>query len=214
MADAEKVLDDVKGVGASTRTAILDRYPTLSALSLATPDELTDIRGVGPATAAAIRSAVSATLESEATADVADPEEITPDSAVAVETSVAEPDTQEPGDTFEREAPAADEPATELRPSGAPLPRPGASTATRAEAQESREGPRPPLERVRRDLDETAGAVREALLAVGGVVIAAVVAGREQLPRVTENLREAGISASRTATDLVAALRGGRQDRS
>lgn len=208
MADAEKVLDDVKGVGASTRTAILDRYPTLSALSLATAEDLTEIRGVGPATADAIRSAVGEALESEATADVADPDELTPASAVAVETAVADGSrSEEPAD--------ARQPGDSTTDPAAALPRAEGSTADGASGGERERGvSAPPLERVRRDLDETLGSFRDALLAVGGVVIAAVAAGRDQLPRVTENLREAGSSASRTATDLLAALRGARGDRS
>ncbi len=71
--DPAKVLEQVKGVGAATRTAVLDAFPTLNALEEASTDDLTEIKGVGPSTAAAIKEAVAeARVADDADAVVAD----------------------------------------------------------------------------------------------------------------------------------------------
>lgn len=190
MADAAQVLADVKGVGAATRSAVLERYPDLSDLALADPQDLTSIKGVGPATAQAIKDAVGSALEAGATADLASAEETTPNDAVAIATSTAE------------------EPVSSARGVPSPIPRPGIQRG-RDRAGEAGS----PVDRVRTELEETLRSVRDAAMAVGGVLLAAVSAGRDQLPEVTENLREAGASASRTATSLLAVVKGPRDRR-
>lgn len=57
--DAATILEQVKGVGPGTRTAVLDEFPSVDALASASIEQLTEIKGVGPATAAAIKEAVS-----------------------------------------------------------------------------------------------------------------------------------------------------------
>ena len=52
------VLDDVPGLGPARRAALVEKFPTVSALRAAGVDELCDVPGIGPGVAAAIRSAL------------------------------------------------------------------------------------------------------------------------------------------------------------
>lgn len=59
MSDVATVLEDIKGIGPATRTAVLDAYPTLDSIDKASNEDLEAIKGVGPATAKAIKAAVA-----------------------------------------------------------------------------------------------------------------------------------------------------------
>lgn len=252
MPDAAQVLDDIKGVGQSTRDALLARYDSLAELALASEEQLTEVKGVGPATAERIRAAVAEALEAEASAEVADAQETTPDDAVAVATSTSESPAEEevtgeqaeaeattqappeaPVEAPEAELPAAGETtpaeataATAARPDEGPAREPGTKrdVATSRERTYPRAGDRPgtatqrtrdedPKQRVAADVQETVQSIRDAGLALSGVVIAAITAGRKQLPRVAENLKEARSSATQTATDLVLVVKRIRKRR-
>ena len=50
------VLDDVPGLGPARRAALLERFPTVSALRAASAEDLCEVPGIGPGVAAAIRA--------------------------------------------------------------------------------------------------------------------------------------------------------------
>ncbi|WP_255541995.1 helix-hairpin-helix domain-containing protein, partial [Dietzia sp. SYD-A1] len=50
------ILDDVPGLGPSRRAALLEKFPTVSALRAAGVDDLCAVPGIGPGVAAAIRA--------------------------------------------------------------------------------------------------------------------------------------------------------------
>jgi excinuclease ABC subunit C len=52
------ILDDVPGLGPSRRAALLEKFPTVSALRAASADDLCAVPGIGPGVAAAIRTAI------------------------------------------------------------------------------------------------------------------------------------------------------------
>ena len=65
------VLDDVPGLGPSRRAALLEKFPTVSALRTAGIDELCAVPGIGPGVASAIRSALGPSAADETAAGAA-----------------------------------------------------------------------------------------------------------------------------------------------
>lgn len=57
------VLDDVPGLGPARRAALVEKFPTVSALRAASTDELCTVPGIGPAVAGAIRTALGSDPE-------------------------------------------------------------------------------------------------------------------------------------------------------
>ncbi|MEB8325023.1 excinuclease ABC subunit UvrC [Dietzia kunjamensis] len=67
------VLDDVPGLGPTRRAALVETFPTVSALRAASADELCAVPGIGPGVAAAIRATLGGTEPTDtAAADVED----------------------------------------------------------------------------------------------------------------------------------------------
>ena len=57
------VLDDIPGLGPSRRAALLEKFPTVSAMRAADADDLCTVPGIGPAVAAAIQTALGSPAE-------------------------------------------------------------------------------------------------------------------------------------------------------
>ncbi|MCT1434790.1 excinuclease ABC subunit UvrC [Dietzia maris] len=67
------VLDDVPGLGPTRRAALVETFPTVSALRAASTDELCAVPGIGPGVAAAIRATLGGAEPADAAAaDVGD----------------------------------------------------------------------------------------------------------------------------------------------
>ncbi|KAA0919663.1 excinuclease ABC subunit UvrC [Dietzia sp. ANT_WB102] len=62
------VLDDVPGLGPTRRAALVEKFPTVSALRAASTDELCAVPGIGPGVAAAIRATLDSGAEPTDTA--------------------------------------------------------------------------------------------------------------------------------------------------
>ena len=62
------VLDDVPGLGPTRRAALVEKFPTVSALRAASTDELCAVPGIGPGVAAAIRATLGSGAEPTDTA--------------------------------------------------------------------------------------------------------------------------------------------------
>lgn len=155
MADAAAVLGEVKGLGDATRAAILERFPSLDALAVASRDDLTSIKGVGPATADAIAAAVGDAIAEAAQADVAS--EPTPAERAAVATAAPRGEDHRPTEDADviplrRVRDGVQGTAQELR---------GVLGALRTAVGAAIDAGRAQLPEVRRELGAAAEAVRE-----------------------------------------------------
>lgn len=202
MADAARVLDDVKGLRADARAALLDAYPTVADLATATEQDLRAVKGVGPAAARSIQAAVADALATEMSVDVT--AETTPDEAVAVATAAPPPAAVEPS------AGAPPAPREDATPAATAADEDVATAARRAVqdvAAGASESPQAALDAIRRQLENTGHELTGALQSLLGVVSSAVEAGKAELPDVTEELTKARAAVSGTVRSLLDAAK-------
>ncbi len=201
MSDVATVLEDIKGIGPATRTAVLDAYPTLDSIDKASNEDLEEIKGVGPATAKAIKSAVAKAEKKTAgkRSKAATKEAATKSrkSASKAATSASKSGKQAAADAKAASKKAASEVAD------------AAQDAVEGTVVELREG----ASKVGEQADNTVQQVKAALTSLQNVITAALDAGKESLPEAQRQLKAAGTSLRKIGPTLVEALEQLREER-
>lgn len=190
---AKDVLSEIKGIGPSTRQAVLGAYPDLEDLERVTVEDLTEVKGVGPATARSIKEAVAKA-------------EVTRDSAAASTTQV--------GKTTQTQAKAATG-ATKAKGTAGDAAR-GAQkrtsqardTAARKAESAKRRVDAEVVElgnardKVGNQADNTVAQVKGAITSVQNIILAALAAGKDQWPQTERQLKAALTSLRKTGQTL------------
>ena len=186
MSDVATVLEDIKGIGPATRTAVLDAYPTLDSIDKASNEDLEAIKGVGPATAKAIKAAVAkAEKETAGTRTRAAAREAATKSRKSAKDARA----------------ASKKAATEVADA--------AQDTVEGTVVELREG----ASRVGEQADNTVQQVKAAMTSLQNVITAALDAGKESLPEAQRQLKAAGTSLRKLGPTIVEALEQLREER-
>ena len=219
MSDVATTLQEIKGIGPATRTAVLDEYPTLDSIDKASTEDLEQIKGVGPATAKAIKAAVAkaekdtaGTRSKRATKEAATKSRKAGRSA-AGSARKAGKDT---ADSARRNARTAGDAGRKAAKNVSTASRKAATEVADA-AQDSVEGTvvelREARERVGEQADNTVQQVRAALTSLQNVITASLEAGRESLPEAQRQLKAAGTSLRKLGPTIIEAVEQLREDR-
>lgn len=199
---AKQVLAGIKGVGGATQHAVLSGYPTLEDLEQASIDDLTNVKGVGPATAKAIKEAVAkADAGATPTASVGDTTTVEAKAATGATkakagTKAAASKAQQ--ETGERAAAARDTATTTAK-----------EAKQRVDAEVVEIGRA--RDRVEGQADNAVSQVRGAITSVQNIIIAALDAGKEQWPQTERQLKAALTSLRKTGQTLVEAAKDVRR---
>ena len=201
MSDVATVLEDIKGIGPATRTAVLDEYPTLDSIDKASNEDLEEIKGVGPATAKAIKAAVAkAEKKTAGTRSKAAAKEAATKSKKSA--SKAASDARTSGKKAASDAKTASKKAASEVADAA-------QDAVEGTVVEIREG----ASKVSEQADNTVQQVKAALTSLQNVITAALDAGKESLPEAQRQLKAAGTSLRKIGPTIIEAVEQLREDR-
>lgn len=204
MSDVATTLQQIKGIGPATRTAVLDAYPTLDSIDKAALEDLEEIKGVGPATAKAIKSAVAkAEKETAGRRTKRAAKEASTKSKKAA--SSARKSAKKTGDATRK---AAKDASSAGKKAGSEIADAAQDTVegTVVELREARG-------KVGDQADNTVQQVKAALTSLQNVITAALEAGKESLPEAQRQLKAAGTSLKKLGPTIVEAVEKMREER-
>lgn len=208
MSDVATTLQEIKGIGPATRTAVLDKYPTLDSIDKASTDELEEIKGVGPATAKAIKAAVA-----KAEKETAGERSKRATKEAATKSRKAGRDAA----TSARKAGRSTSDATRKAAKDVSSAGRKAATEVSDAAQDTVEGTvvefREGASKVGEQADNTVQQVKAALTSLQNVITASLDAGRESLPEAQRQLKAAGTSLRKLGPTIIEALEQLREER-
>ena len=219
MSDVASTLENIKGIGPATRTAVLDQYPTLDSIDKASLEELEEVKGVGPATAKAIKAAVAkAEKQTAGTRSKAAAKEATTKSQKAGKQAGAQAkrNAKATSTSAKRNAKAT---GTAARKAASDVGTAGRKAATQIAdaASDSVEGTvvelREARSRVGDQADNAAQQVKAAFTSIQNILTAALEAGRESLPEAQRQVKAASTSVRKLGPSVVEALEKLREDR-
>lgn len=208
MSDVATTLHNIKGIGPATRTAVLDKYPTLDSIDKASLEELEEVKGVGPATAKAIKSAVAKAEKKTAgqrSKQAAKEASTKSQKAGKKAASSARKSARSTGDATRK---AAKDVSTAGKKAGSQITD-AAQDTVEGTVVELREG----RARVSNQADNTVQQVKAALTSLQNVITASLEAGKESLPEAQRQLKAAGTSLRKLGPTIVEALEQLREDR-
>lgn len=219
MSDVATTLQEIKGIGPATRTAVLDKYPTLDSIDKASTDDLEEIKGVGPATAKAIKAAVAkAEKETAGKRSKAATKEAATKSKTAAK-KAASTSKKAGKSTADSARKSAKTTGTATRKAAKDVSTAGRKAATEVAdaAQDTVEGTvvelREGASRVGEQADNTVQQVKAALTSLQNVITASLDAGKESIPEAQRQLKAAGTSLRKLGPTIVEALEQLRDDR-
>lgn len=209
---AKELLEQVKGVGPSTRQAVLGKYKDFDGLSKATVEELVAIKGVGQATAEAIVVAVAearTTGDAEAVdvtvGEVSDAEVQAADTTAKATEKVADVKAE----ATTRAARAKDQ--ADDKVSAAKAKAKDAADRSKAKADAEVRQLRTAREEVGEQADNLVMQVKGAVTSMTRILEAALAAGKEEWPNTERQLKAALTSLQKTGTTMVDAVKDMRK---
>jgi NAD-dependent DNA ligase len=208
MSDVASTLEQIKGIGPATRTAVLDAYPTLDSIDKATLAELEAVNGVGPATAKAIKSAVAKAEKSTAG---------TRTKKAAKSASTKAKGSSKKAATAAKGNAKATGTATKKAAKDVSTASKKAATEIADAANDTVEGTVVELReagaKVGDQADNTVQQVKAALTSIQNIISAALDAGKESLPEAQKQLKAARTSLGKLGPTVVEAIENARNSK-